>query len=252
MAKKKQQQLVSAPARKKNRQGAREVDFLSADGWMVVKKQKITILIPPLPASEELTMPNAEVCEPEVSLRKTTKTLSEYSDKSYSQKHSVSEREKSLSPAPESAIPAAKMVCPQPTHSFPKLSLPRHSVSSGYPEINNLGGQKSIGVFSAMKARKQALIFSDGNPLLNQRMRAINIEKKVQRAGGLSSWLASLGLERFVRIFQQKNVNKFQLANLTMKKLKDMGADAVGPRRKLMHAIDCLCQPYCFERFSVD
>lgn len=249
MAKQKQQQRVSAPARKKIRPGPQEVEFPGADGWIVVKKQKITILIPPLPGTEQFTIPNAEGCEPQVSLRKTTNTQSECSDKSYSQKHSVSEREKPMSPAPESAIPTptAERVRPQPTHSFPKLSNPRHSLSSENPEISNLRAQKS-GVFSALKERKQALIFGDGKPLLNQRMRAINIEKKLQRAGGLSRWLVSLGLERFVKMFQQKNVNKFQLANLTMKKLKDMGADAVGPRRKLMHALDCLCQPYCFER----
>ncbi|KAM2890632.1 hypothetical protein FF1_008756 [Malus domestica] len=37
-----------------------------------------------------------------------------------------------------------------------------------------------------------------------------------------------------------------------MKKLKDMGASAsaVGPRRKLMHAIDCFCQPFRVGAYS--
>ncbi|KAJ4969838.1 hypothetical protein NE237_002937 [Protea cynaroides] len=82
--------------------------------------------------------------------------------------------------------------------------------------------------------------------LQHRRMRALNLERKLQRAGGLSKWLVSQGLGQFVQIFQRKNVNKFQLVNLTMNKLKDMGADAVGPRRKLIHALDCLCQPYHF------
>ena len=250
MAQQKQHQLVSAPARKKKRPAARDVAFASADGWMVVKKQRITILIPPLPATQQFTVPNAEESQPQASLRNTINAQSECSDKTYSQKHSVSQREKSWSLAPDSAIPTAKMAHPpRPTPLFPKLSNPRRSISYDNPQISNIRDQKSVGLFSAMKVRKPALIFGDRKPLLNRRMRTINIEKRLQRAGGLSSWLVSLGLERFVKIFRQKNVSKFQLANLTMKKLKDMGADAVGPRRKLMHAIDCLCQPYCFERF---
>ncbi|XP_043691560.1 uncharacterized protein LOC122642194 [Telopea speciosissima] len=82
--------------------------------------------------------------------------------------------------------------------------------------------------------------------LQNRRMRALNLERKLESAGGLSKWLVMQGLGQFVQIFRRKNVNKFQLVNLTMSKLKDMGADAVGPRRKLIHALDCLCQPYQF------
>ncbi|XP_042509715.1 uncharacterized protein LOC122085388 [Macadamia integrifolia] len=82
--------------------------------------------------------------------------------------------------------------------------------------------------------------------LQNRSMRALNLERKLERAGGLSRWLVSQGLGQFVQIFQRKKINKFQLVNLTMSKLKDMGADAVGPRRKLIHALDCLCRPYHF------
>ncbi|CAN1772813.1 hypothetical protein LINPERHAP1_LOCUS12319 [Linum perenne] len=87
----------------------------------------------------------------------------------------------------------------------------------------------------------------DGRLQLDQTLRAKLIERKLEKAGGLSNWLGSIGLDQFVRIFDNRSVGKFQLVNLTMNKLKDMGVDAVGPRRKLMHAIDCICQPYCFE-----
>ncbi|OVA00856.1 Sterile alpha motif domain [Macleaya cordata] len=80
----------------------------------------------------------------------------------------------------------------------------------------------------------------------NQKMRASNLERKLEKAGGLSRWLMSLGLGQYVQMFRGRNVNdKFQLLNLTMGKLKDMGVIAVGPRRKLMHAIDCLSFQGC-------
>ncbi|KAL3755483.1 hypothetical protein ACJRO7_002527 [Eucalyptus globulus] len=70
--------------------------------------------------------------------------------------------------------------------------------------------------------------FSSGVTILHQQLKARNLEKKLQKAGGLSSWLMSLGLGQFVRIFRCRRINEFQLANMTMKKLKDMGAAAVG------------------------
>ncbi|KAI3961737.1 hypothetical protein MKW92_024756 [Papaver armeniacum] len=80
----------------------------------------------------------------------------------------------------------------------------------------------------------------------NQKMRAANLERKLEKAGGLSRWLMSLGLGQFVQMFRMRNMDdKFQLLNLNMGKLKEMGAIAVGPRRKLMHAIDCLAFQDC-------
>ncbi|KAI5679701.1 hypothetical protein M9H77_00928 [Catharanthus roseus] len=248
MAKQREQQLVSAPRKKKNKQGSPDVDLLGEGDWVVVKKQKVTILIPTLPVTKESPALNAGENQPELNLRKIIDTQKESPAKTYSHGYSVSEVEKSLSPAPESSIPDNKTIDPQPSPSFPKLPSPSHLMTSENPKINSIRELKPPGIYRILKERKQALIFNTEKPMLNGRMRAINIEKKLQRAGGLSSWLVSLGLERFIKIFQQKNVNKFQLANLSMKKLKDMGAVAVGPRRKLMHAIDCLCQPYCFER----
>ena len=82
---------------------------------------------------------------------------------------------------------------------------------------------------------------------MDQTLRATLIERKLEKAGGMSNWLGSIGLGQFETIFNSSSVGEYQLVNLTMNKLKDMGVDAVGPRRKLMHAIDCICQPYCFE-----
>ncbi|CAL9780112.1 unnamed protein product, partial [Musa acuminata subsp. burmannicoides] len=84
----------------------------------------------------------------------------------------------------------------------------------------------------------------------NWRLRALNLERKLQILGGLRTWLVSAGLGQFIHIFEKEKVGIYQLVNLTMSKLKDMGADAVGPRRKLIHAIECLCNPYYTEECS--
>ncbi|TYH89235.1 hypothetical protein ES332_D01G244500v1 [Gossypium tomentosum] len=179
MVKSKQRQLGLKHSNKKNARGGRlgtsypnfELDLLGEDGWVVVKKQRVTILIPPLPSSKKSKMANQGP--------------------------------------------------------------------------GQLQGQKKEDVQKSPKSTP--LAHKMGSMLLNRRLRVSNLERKLQQAGGLTRWLKSLGLDQFVRIFQAKSINKFQLVNLNMQKLKDMGADAVGPRRKLIHAIDCVCQPLCFK-----
>lgn len=83
----------------------------------------------------------------------------------------------------------------------------------------------------------------------DQAKRALILRKKLEKAGGLSRWLVSQGLGQFVDIFQREKVEEFHLLQLTMGTLKEMGAHAVGPRRKLIHAIDRLSQPYYFKAF---
>jgi hypothetical protein len=64
----------------------------------------------------------------------------------------------------------------------------------------------------------------------NEKLRVVNLEKKVEKAGGLNEWVGSIGLGReFERMLRGQRMNKFQVANLTMEKLKHMGALAVGP-----------------------
>ncbi|XP_074575938.1 uncharacterized protein LOC141832338 [Curcuma longa] len=83
--------------------------------------------------------------------------------------------------------------------------------------------------------------------VVDYKLRALNLERKLQLLGGLRTWLLSQGLERFICIFEREKVGIYQLVNLTMSKLKDMGANAVGPRRKLIYAIERLCRPSYFE-----
>ena len=51
------------------------------------------------------------------------------------------------------------------------------------------------------------------------------------------------------RIFQREKVEEFQLLQLTMGTLKEMGVHAIGPRRRMIHAIDQLSQHYYFKAF---
>lgn len=83
----------------------------------------------------------------------------------------------------------------------------------------------------------------------DQAKRTLILSKRLEKAGGLSRWLVSQGLGQFVDIFQREKVEEFHLLQLTMGALKEMGAHAVGPRRKLIHAIDRLSQPYYFKAF---
>ncbi|KAL2458435.1 uncharacterized protein Fot_55705 [Forsythia ovata] len=229
--------------KKKKNQGAPELDPADEDCWVMVKKQRVTILIPPLSGKEQSIKPN--MADRQIQ-EKPGKTNSEPQCPSGTgvQMHSAHEREKSISVSPEEDLPPANIVHP----SEPVLpSELQHGDDLGNSPIHSFREDEMIGFGSTSQMSKRLMIFLDTSTLLNRRMRALYFEKKLQRAGGLNNWLVSLGLGRFITIFQSRSVNKFQLANLTMKKLKDMGAVAVGPRRKLMHAIDCLCQPHCFK-----
>lgn len=241
-------QLMAKPksrhtAKKKKYQGAPEVDPADEDSWVVVKKQRITILIPPLASKEQPINPNT--AEPQIQ-EKPGKTNSEPQCPSGTrvQTHLSPTREKSISVSPEEDLPPANIV--HPSEPVPPSEL-QHRVDLDNSPIHSFREDEMIGFGSTSKVSKKFMIFADTSTLLNRRMRALYLEKKLRSAGGLNNWLVSLGLSRFISIFQSRSVNKFQLANLTMQKLKDMGAVAVGPRRKLMHAIDCLCQPHCFE-----
>ncbi|CAK9159423.1 unnamed protein product [Ilex paraguariensis] len=270
MTKPKHRQLVRKPA-KDSINGVHELDLPLEDSWVMVKKQKVNIWIPSLPVDKQMTITNPGESQPELQPELEPELQPELEPEpepepelelepiqtstqvpcpivNSLQMPSVFDRDKSISLAPEKAFPTARKDSSSQTIPIcPPLPRPVHRMGSENPQVNRVPCHKTLGVCSASKLGKRSMSFLDRGVLLNQRLRASNLERKLQRAGGLSRWLTSLGLDRFVKMFQGKSVNKFMLANLTMKKLKDMGADAVGPRRKLMHAIECLCQPYCFE-----
>ncbi|KAF5473421.1 hypothetical protein F2P56_010033 [Juglans regia] len=261
MVGKKQRHLVANPRNKNitpsahlnSSKSSDDLDVQGEDSWVIVKKQRVTILVPPLPAAKNLKTRNLGPSQLEARPQKTSNQIQPPID-ICPRILSVDEEGKSMSLAPEKSI---QFVRNAPSQDLPTLTKPpSEDLRMEAENTNQVGTSKTcerFGVSDTSKAIKRPRLLHcpsgliDGGMLLSQKLRASNLEIKLKRAGGLSRWLASLGLDQFVRIFQRKSVNKFQLVNLTMKKLKDMGANAVGPRRKLIHAIDCVCQSYCFE-----
>ncbi|XP_027352414.1 uncharacterized protein LOC113863155 [Abrus precatorius] len=258
MVKTKQKRTGKVPGKKNGTSSI--VDSLNCDSqhedgdWIIVKKQRITILVSAAPLNEASLTSNQgpnqmhlmppEMASNHVQLPMETSTVHP----------SGNEHEKTNLLAVQKEINAARKAppaIPKPTIVNP-LSLDQIIESENPHRASILNSHKLLGVSGTSKVLKQPrkLLAPRSSPnleTLNKGLRASNLERKLERAGGLSKWLTSLGLGQFVRIFQGKSLNKYQLVNLTMKKLKDMGASAVGPRRKLIHAIDCVCQPCCFE-----
>lgn len=226
------------------------------DSWVIVKKQRVKILIPPLPVANKSPPPNPGPVQLQPVARAAEGNKSQFpvETEAFPKTTSVQEQKRIKSIAHKRVVQVTrKSPSADYVSTFGKSIKRDIRMELRNPDqIATSQSHRTPGVFKTSKAiiqprklRHGPSIFLDQGMLLNQKLRALNLERKLQKAGGLSRWLASLGLGQFVRIFQRKGLSKFQLVNLTMKKLKDMGANAVGPRRKLMHAIDCFCQP-CF------
>lgn len=257
MTKPRQKPLLAKVPNKKTNSIGPNIEFLEDDSWVIVKKQIVRILVPPLTAKKQLSLLNSEpnqlqamATEPassglllpnqETSFQEHIQMQPSSPKETCLKINGTNQAEKPLFLAPKLDVPTARR-SPRPITTIQKLSK-----KGKHAKMDSLKDHYVSTLHSRSKLNKPTFSFLGGGMFLSQRMRASILEKKLQRSGGLSRWLASMGLARFVRIFQRKNVGKFQLANLSMKKLKDMGANAVGPRRKLMHAIDCLCEPSCF------
>ncbi|KAK4749247.1 hypothetical protein SAY87_026696 [Trapa incisa] len=203
-----------------------ETDPHGDSSWVIVKKQMITILLPPLPIVEE---PAALKPRPKP-VNGSPRTTS--GEKCHQPEDLV----------PEGGISTGGFVA-----SPLNLTAPQRPDSQPPCQLGAVELCKSQKTSRSLKRIWHKRRFSypcsypDGCALIQHRLRAQNLERKLESAGGLSRWLVSLGLGQFVRIFEHRSVSKFQLASLTMNKLKHMGAVAVGPRRKLMHALDCCC-----------
>lgn len=222
------------------------------DDWVIIKKQKVTILVPPLPEAHKSVMPDSEPSQLQAVPRKIINNKSQNSTETQPEKLLVDEQEKPTSLAPKRGIDITALA----PHHLPKLSLQdSRTESKNQDHIHASNLHHVLGLSHTSKTiKKSQFPHSFGGSLdqsifLNQRLRVFNLERKLAKAGGLSRWLTSLGLGQFIRLFKRKGISKFQLVNLTMKKLKDMGANAVGPRRKLMHAIEGVCQPNCCAAF---
>ncbi|GMH23026.1 hypothetical protein Nepgr_024869 [Nepenthes gracilis] len=208
------------------------------DGWVLVKKQRVLILIPPLPGTKLSTVDNPQPGQlPEGTPREVVNGTSEPPTRNPSEVQPIVKNGKPMSAGKD--VPVA----------MENPTKPEMGKSNAHKIIH----QNKSGASITRKPCIDHRIWRTVEPSklyphrVDQMLRASNLRCKLARAGGLNQWLKSLGLEQFIRVFQRRKLSNFQLVNLSMKKLKDMGAHAVGPRRKLMHAIDCLGQPYCFE-----
>ncbi|XP_021776020.1 uncharacterized protein LOC110739845 [Chenopodium quinoa] len=242
-------------------------DLCGEDGWTIVKKQRVNILIPRLPSTEQSSVPDLEQGQLRGSLScNMTNNPSELPLEKPLKANFIEGNDGSLSLSSKSN-----------TQSSAKVHSPVDNavaiLNSRKPVLRRLALEDQVGASRSFSGKTENhLKFRKTSPKLvrtfmqpelsvictpsitikyfNKKTRASNLERNIISAGGLGKWLSSLGLEQFEGILRAKNVNKFQLVDLSMKKLKDMGAHAVGPRRKLIHAIECVCHPYSFEPFK--
>lgn len=230
-------------------------DLSVEDNWVIIEKQTVNILIPSLPGTEPSTLLDPGQAELLGNMHSTSANdITRLPDENPTDVCQAEGNDESLCLSPKADIPSVRgahpssdnVVTMKPSEPSPQKMNSEHQLTalrSLHKEKRNIMHKTSAGLkpcrpvrpseLSAMSNMVSSAIFRD------KIMKASNLERKIVRAGGLDSWLSSLGLEQFTRIFRGKKINKFQLANLSMKKLKDMGAYAVGPRRKLIHAIEC-------------
>ncbi|KAL5708935.1 hypothetical protein ACHQM5_019678 [Ranunculus cassubicifolius] len=198
------------------------------DDWVIVKKQKVTIIIPP----------------PELPIQTIRRALRT--------RKVLRNPRKKLHPRKRSPV-ISKYTSPSPTKQVTSQTFKEPPIDVNHTnEDTTLQKPLVVPIVPRPMCHQRPTLFFrpigclNVGALQNRVMRASNLERKLVKAGGLNRWLMSLGLGSYVKMFHKRNVDKFQLLSMTMEKLKGIGVDAVGPRRKLIHAIDCLCQPNCF------
>ncbi|XP_068644129.1 uncharacterized protein [Aristolochia californica] len=237
MVKVKRRQLRAIAERKGPVQGGRPAKPSTSEtdeeqdenDWVIVKKQRIRIWIPPM-STEKPLLQSSNLKHKKAKPRQMPKESQPQIMAKRRLKHVQSEQKKTTRIS-KNKEKSSKTHGPAPSFRPLDCLLPQPAYEITSKDSNPFSGESA-----AEPSWKH----------MNQQTRAMNLERKLDLAGGLSRWLVSQGLEQFVLIFQRENVDKLQLLNLTMGKLKDMGAVAVGPRRKLIHAIDRLSQPYYF------
>lgn len=79
-----------------------------------------------------------------------------------------------------------------------------------------------------------------GSQVRNQEDMTAIVRSKLDEVGGLTEWLIGGGLGVFVDLFQERQIQEGDLLHLTMSSLKEIGVQAVGPRRKLIWMIEQL------------
>ncbi|KAI4320912.1 hypothetical protein MLD38_034345 [Melastoma candidum] len=293
--KKKQSSRDENPKRSCDPVSEIEIDPFEDRSWVIVKKQRVTILLPPLPVSEGCLVQDAGGREAldgaaeggtwarnghplgvspssdpslkeivssekvdELSILRTDRPM-----KALSPFRKINRRSRAggphasrsrVEPLDQKDTPAAH------TTLIGNFWLQTHG-PSWVPPANKNEASRDFDEYSTPGINRTKLVqrtpmnfiqrdidgglcvLTDRPELLRRQLRARNLKRKLEEAGGLVSWLLSMGLVQFVKIFEHKPAIEFQLAALTMQKLKEMGVVAIGPRRKLMHALNCVSRP---------
>ncbi|KAL8168266.1 hypothetical protein V2J09_009765 [Rumex salicifolius] len=196
--------------------------FLGED-WVIVKKQKVNILIPTLQDSSEPV-----ACNPtskqlqDALLTELDNTGSDHLAEKGSEERLANLKDKPFSAIME-IIPQSERSCSPPNGvAIPvdPMNMDARKLSDSHQTSPRMRNDVLMVRKSTTTVKQWRL--NDG-VLFSKMMRASNLERKLLRAGGLSRWLTSVGLEQFIRIFHARKISKFQLVNLSMRKLKDMG-----------------------------
>ncbi|PUZ51275.1 hypothetical protein GQ55_6G170000 [Panicum hallii var. hallii] len=231
------------------------------DDWVIVKKQRITILIPP-PSPDAA---NPESDRPTVSSKHSGLTLRNRDWDAARKKHPkqlIAEKskntpedgnsEKAQVDHSEGTVQkdVPKMVVDIPLHSPAAPVIKSEWTEGGFQAVKGLFHQGSEQVANSTGIMYNPRMPVISSPVADKIMRARLLERRVARFGGLRNWLFDCGLGWFVGILDNEKLGMYQLVSLTMTQLKEMGLVAVGPRRKLIHAIDSLCCPRHVETVS--
>lgn len=232
------------------------------DDWVIVKKQRITILIPPLsPAAASPQAGTPIVSSRQVSLPRMSRRNCNAATKKHPKHVST---KKSLEGLGVDANIKKARTCPSESivHQDDAKVRGESSRSAAAPVVRSDWTKHVDHAVEGLshQATEKATsplgnMYDPGMPIIsshvtNKVLRARLLQRRVARFGGLKNWLLSCGLGWFVKILDSEGIGMYQMVSLTMNQLKEMGLIAVGPRRKLIHAIDSLCKPGQFEMFS--
>ncbi|KAJ1268169.1 hypothetical protein BS78_07G116300 [Paspalum vaginatum] len=221
------------------------------DDWVIVKKQRVTILIPP-PSPDAV---NPQSHKPTISSKLSSITRCRRDWDAARKKHpdKLSAKKSQDFPAEHGGtvhedVPMMMGEILAHSSAVP-VAKPEWIKRVGYAvrESFHQGTGKVASSFGTMDNSWMPVVSS---PVANKIMRARLLERQVAAFGGLRNWLFDCGLGWFVDILDSEKLGMYQLVSLTMSQLKEMGLVAVGPRRKLIHAIDSLCCPHQVEMVS--
>lgn len=233
------------------------------DDWVIVKKQRVTILIPPLsPVAASPQAGTPKLSSGQTSLPTMTKRNYNASTKKHvtmkkSQESSleglgVDGRMKTAQTHPSDNIVHQDDVrmrgqsSRSPAAPVVKSDWTKHADRA----VEGLSHQAAEIATSSPQNTYELALPIISSRLTNKILRARILQRRVAQFGGLRNWLLTCGLGWFVNILDSEEMGMYQIVSLTMNQLKEMGLIAVGPRRKLIHAIDSLCKPRQFEMFS--